>query len=152
MPGRLRFLAIIVGLAVDIVGSLALGFVFGIVLVVFHLMQGIPIQDIATQMDAKHLNQSVIFLLASLGVGGIGSLVGGFVTGWMAKASRVTNGFAMGILSTLVSIPFWGTDPLWFNLLGVVMTMGMATTGAYFADLIFRRAPLPPRQHIITPI
>ena len=152
MSGRLKFLAIFIGFIVDVGGSLLLGVILGIALLVIHLAQGMPLQEIMVQMDTKHLNQSVAFLLASLGIGGLGSLTGGFVTGWMAKTSRVINGFAAGVLSTSLGLCFWNMNPAWYNLLGCVITLGLATTGAYFADLIFGRAPAAPSQHIVTPL
>jgi len=140
-----KFLAICVGVVVDIAGSFAAGLVMGIILVIFHLAQGTQLKDIASVMDQKHLSQSIPFNLASLGVGGFFSMVGGLVTGWMAKVSPTKNGLIMGIFSTLLSIFFWGYDPAWVNAAGCFFTIIPATVGGYLAFIFFgRRYPTSP--------
>jgi hypothetical protein len=138
---EIKFLAIIIGVVVDVAGSLVSGFAIGIFLVIFHVAQGMPIKDVSVALDQKHLNQSIPFDLASLGVGGFFSMVGGFVTGWMAKAGQIKNGMLMGVVSTLLSIFFWGYDPFWVNAAGCFFTLIPATAGGYMAYVFFGGRP-----------
>ena len=112
-----RFLAIFAGLAVDIGGSLAAGLAIGIALTLFHLAQGMPVKEITTVMDQQHLTASITLDLANLGVGGFFSLLGGFVTGWIAGVSRVKYALIMGAGSVLFSAIFWVFEPPWLNVL-----------------------------------
>jgi hypothetical protein len=143
----LKILAIFVGLITDIGSSLIFGLLFGIALVVFHAVQGTPLKEIAE--NAQNIHQSPVLLLASLGLGSMGTLLGSFVTGWMAKHHRIMNGLVMGLCSTLFGALFWGKDPIWYDGLGAFCTIGMSACGAYFADLIFGRVS-PPPSPIIT--
>jgi hypothetical protein len=136
-----KFLAIFIGVIVDIVGSFTSGLVLGIILIIYHVAQGTPLKDISSVMDQKHLSQSIPFLLSSLGLGGFFSLVGGFVAGWMAKVSPTKNGLIMGVISTLLSIFFWSFSPAWFNAAGCLFTIGPATAGGYLAFVFFGRRP-----------
>lgn len=140
----LKFSAIIVGALVDVIVSILLGVPFAIILIAYHTSQGMTMAA-ATEQIQKEAH-SVLMLLASIGLGGTGSLVGGFVAGWMARHHRVTNGAGAGILSVLLSVFAWSGYPLWFNLLGVVITVGLAASGAYLSHLIFgtQNPPAPP--------
>ena len=140
----IKFLAIIVGIIVDVGGSLAFGFVFGIFLAIIYVAQGVPVNELSTVLDQKHLNQSIPLLLGNLGIGGFFSLTGGFVTGWIAKVSQTKNGLIMGVGSTLLSKPFWSFEPAWLNAAGCVFTIGAATAGGLLADAFATRKALPP--------
>jgi ABC-type thiamin/hydroxymethylpyrimidine transport system permease subunit len=138
----LKFLAIFVGWVVDIFGTLLFGFGMTIVLMIFFAAQGMPLKQITVQTNTAHLDQSLPILLASLGIGGFSTVVGGFVTGWMAKVSQLKNAVVMGLLSTLFGVVFWSFSPLWFNIVCTLITPAAAATGGYFAQCIFvpRRA------------
>ena len=133
----LKFLAIIVGLVVDIFGSLLSGLFIGIAMVIFYASQGMSMKEISVQLDAAHLNQSLPFLLSSAGVGGFFTVVGGFVTGWMAKTYELKNALIMGLLSVAFGALFWSFSPMWFNVAGALITPPSAMAGGYFAQCIF---------------
>ena len=134
-----KFLAIFAGSVVAMVGSLASGLVLGIILIIYHVSQGTPLKDMSSVMDQKHLSNSMPLLVCSLGLGGFFCLVGGFVTGWMAKVSPMKNGLLMGVLSTLLTVFFWSYYPAWFNVVGSVFTIGPAMAGGYLAQVFLSR-------------
>lgn len=140
----LKFLAILTGFVTDIGGSFVVGVLFGITLFIFHAAQGMPTREIVAQLDSKHLQQSMILMSASLGLGSFCSLLGGFVTGWMAKASQVKNGFVMGFFSIAFGSFFWASNPLWYDVVGAIFTLAATTFGAYVAPLILGVGPTPP--------
>ena len=142
----IRFLAIFAGLAVDIGGSLGAGLAMGIVIALFHLMQGMPIKELSAAMDQKHLLASIPIDLANLGAGGFFSLLGGFVTGWIARVSRTKNACIMGVVSTALSVFFWAYEPMWMNALGCVFTLIPATLGGVFSQALFGHRTPPPIQ------
>jgi hypothetical protein len=140
----LKFLPIFVGFLVDIGGSFFVGVLFGFALFIFHAAQGMPTRDIVAQMDSKHIQQLLILMSASLGLGSFCSLLGGFVVGWMARVSQVKNGFVMGLFSTAFGSFFWASNPLWYNVICPVFTVGATMSGAYFAQVLFGKGPTPP--------
>jgi hypothetical protein len=138
-----KILGVFVGLVVDIVISLLLGLAMGIALAVYLATQGVSTHDMPTRLTA--LTHTTLMMLAQDGLGIFGTLVGGFLCGWIARSSRVTCGAIMGFCSCLAGVPFWGSWPLWFNLLGVVLTLLMAVCGGWLADAVFgRKQPGPP--------
>ena len=138
-----KILGVFVGVITDITVSVALGLVFGMVLAIYLVAHGTPPQDLVKH--ATKIQQTTLMMLAGGGLGSFGSLVGGFVTGWIAGSSRMVCGVIMGLGSVAASIPFWKGEPLWYNVLGVVLTLIMATSGACLADAIFgRRQPHAP--------
>jgi hypothetical protein len=138
-----KYLAIFTGLAVDIGCSLGCGMVLGILMVIYHLSQGVPAPKLLEVMDGKHLAGSVPFLVTTLGLGGFGSLLGGFVTGWLAKVSEMKNASITGILSILLSVFFWNMYPIWYNAAGCLFTVGPAIAGGFFSHVIFGHRPPP---------
>jgi hypothetical protein len=138
-----KFLAIFVGLVVDIGGSFLSGVVIAVVMMIFYATKGMPLKEISTQMDAAHLGQSIPVLLSSIGVGGFFTVVGGFVTGWLAQSFQLKNALLMGLLSALFGAVFWTFSPLWYNIVCVLITPVAAAVGGYFAQCIFvpRYAP-----------
>jgi hypothetical protein len=140
-----KILGVVVGVVTDIVVSLIFATLFVAALSLYLIAEGVKTHDLNARItDLTHQN---VILFAEGGLGCFGSLIGGFVCGWIARSHRVLCGFIMGCGSCLSAVPFWGHDPLWFNLLGLVMTLVAAAGGAGIADALFGRKspPLPPR-------
>jgi hypothetical protein len=137
-----KILGIVVGLVTDIAVSLILGLLFGLVLAAYLAGQGVAAHDLAAQITA--LQKEPYIILAEIGLGSFGSLIGGFVTGWIARSHRVVCGAIMGFCSCLAALPFWPGEPLWSNLLGLLMTLMLATGGGWAAEAILGRTALTP--------
>ncbi len=138
-----KFLGIVVGLVTDIAVSLILGLILGVVMAIFLAAHGVAAHDLAARITA--LQKEPYVMLAEIGLGSFGSLIGGFVTGWIAGTHRIICGGVMGICSCLAALPFWPGQPLWANLLGLAVTLILAVGGACSAEAIFsRKAPTPP--------
>ena len=120
------------------------GLLFGVALGVYLSARGVPPIDLMTR--ASEYGHKPLVILAESGLGSFGSLTGGFITGWISGSQRVICGVIMGVLSCTFGLLFMSALPLWANVLGLVLTMVMATSGAWLAEAIFggsRRAPLP---------
>jgi len=141
-----KFLAIFVGLIVDICGSLLTGVVIGVGLTVFYAAQGVPLKQITAQLSSEQLNNSFLMLFTSIGLGEISVLAGGFITGWMAKNHAVKNALITGSISAALGLAFAGFYPIWYNILCVLLTPSIAALGGYIAQLLFgnRQSPQIP--------
>jgi hypothetical protein len=126
--------------------TVALGIVWAVVMVLYYLSKGLSGYQAATQMDAAHLCASLPCLLATLGMGAFALLIGGLIAGWIARTGQVMTGLATGIVSTVISIPFffWYPYPAWYDVACVVVTIGPAAMGGYLARVLasLRRVPL----------
>ncbi len=146
--GRPRILAIVAGVITDILSSSVLQILFVILITIVLMAKGQTSKDVMADMTPGP-NASIPLLLALSGIGAVGSLLGGFVTGWIARHHRLFNAFLTGSISVLTAVYFIKEYPIWYDCLGVVLTIGPAVAGGYFADLIFGRAEPPPARQII---
>ena len=142
----LSFIAIFAGLSVDIVGTLLLEFALGIAIFAFRATHGVPMREILS--DAQKLNQSSAYLAASFALGTYGTFLGAFLGGSIAKATAFKNALAIGILSALLGVPFWGLSPLWYDAASTFFTLAAAVGGGQVAQWVFgsKSPPLPQSQ------
>ena len=86
------------------------------------------------------LNHNPAVKLITFGYTALCIAVGGFVTAWIARKSKVIHAVVMGViqagLTTYVMIEKPNLAPRWAWLLGIVMTVPMAWLGA--ALLVWR--------------
>ncbi len=140
-------LAVFAGSAISLILTLVFSVILGVVFIVYYTSTGMDVHAAAKQMDFAHLTQSVPLLLSTIGIGGFAMLVGGFIAGWIGRTAHVLTGLGTGILSTLVSIPFFFWYPLWYDLVCVVATIGPAAMGGYVARIfVGPRAAAPATQ------
>jgi hypothetical protein len=123
-PTRLNFLAIGIGLAVDIVGT-------SIASVLLFAAAGIDPGDAAA---VERLRDSTQWLLAGLPVGLLFTRLGGYVAAALAPGAELNHAFLVGIasaitgaLSSLAAPP----PPLWFLIVALVLTVPAGMAGGY---------------------
>jgi hypothetical protein len=142
-----HFLGVFAGVVCGFVLSLAFGMVMGIGMLIYYTSQGASVHQATKQLDFAHLSASLPFLIATLSAGAFALLLSGFLAGWIGRTHPVLTGLVTGIVSTVLSLPFCFlyTYPLWYNVAGVVVTIGPAAMGGYLARVLasLRRAPLP---------
>jgi hypothetical protein len=136
----ISFKAVFIGVAIDFGLSLGVGLVLGIGLGIALYMEGVPPGEIASRLDLSH---SLSLLLMSLVLGGIAIFIGGFVTGWIAKFYEVKNALLAGLVSTVLSCPFLGGYPAWYDVAAVLFTIVPSVLGGYVAKVIFDRGSKP---------
>lgn len=122
-PTRLNFLAIGIGLAVDIVGT-AIASVF------LFAAAGIDPGD-ATAVE--RLRESMPWLLAGLPVGLFFTVLGGYVAAFLARGAELNHAFLVGIASAITGAlsSIAAPPPLWFLLVALALTVPAAMAGGY---------------------
>ena len=129
---RFRVVAVIVGFVADIVFSTVAGIVLAIMATVPLMMSGVRPENVAAE-----LSRVTWLLWATLLVGTLGTMFGGYVAALMGKCWPVRHAAATGILSTLLSLtwimvsPEAGAEPSWFTMLGLLAALPAALLGGY---------------------
>jgi hypothetical protein len=139
-PG-LRAWPIVVGLLVDLVGSLFLGLGYSIVKVGTNIAAGGGAADQIVLTATEYLITAVFGLLLVV--------AGGYVAGRMARVRPATHGLCVGIGLLLVTLIIEALSPdpaapLWFNVVSIVGVVPAATMGGRLAKRS-TRANTPPQ-------
>jgi hypothetical protein len=117
--------AVLLGIAVDIVGSLTLGLLIMMILLgIYYASQGIPADEMETYMK-----NDIPSLFITIAIGLYFTFLGGFVAGRVAKSDEVLNASIVGIAGVLLLLFFWNESPLGVNLIGVTFTIPVAMFG-----------------------
>ena len=74
------------------------------------------------------MSTSALILSLSLAIGLLGTALGGYVAGLVAKAHQLLNASCVGILGIVFSLFFTGY-PTWFNVAGYTLTIPAAMLG-----------------------
>ncbi|EJE48637.1 hypothetical protein PMI14_06903 [Acidovorax sp. CF316] len=130
---RINPKALIVGTSL----LLALSILAGVVLVslqgVLLAMEGQSEEQIIQAL--AELAEDDGYLVWSMVLGALVSVLGGHIAARIAVAYPYFNGLAVGVLGTLVGLAFWSELPLWFNLAGIFVTPACCVLGAHLAVL-----------------
>ncbi len=139
-----KFLAIFLGLILDIAGSLFSGIIIAILLMAYDALLGMSLKNIMVEMDAVHLSHNLLAQLLGLGFGEFFTFAGGFLVGWMARGYEVKNALTMGLVSAVLGLAFWSFYPAWYNIVCLLLTPAVGTAGGRVARIVFV-SPRPPR-------
>jgi hypothetical protein len=136
-PSMTRFdpkaiiVAMLLSLALDVVGSIALVAGFGLELT----EQMTPEQ---TQAAIEAVTSTQGFLFASLLYGTATTVFGGFVAARLARSHPYFNAMAIGVLGIVLGLLLGGDAPFWFEAIGFLMSVPAAVFGGRIA---LRRLP-----------
>ena len=127
----LRGWPIVVGILIDIGGSIGAGIAYVIGAAVVQGARGVA-------FDAETLTLGVPQLAVIEMVGLLFTATGGFVAAQMAKTRHLQHGMAVGVASLCVGLlsEFAGGDsdvPAWFNAIAYVAVVPAAAFGGYLA-------------------
>ena len=130
MTRTLRPWPIMVGLLVDLVGSLLLGVGYSIVKVGMDAGAGGDITDQITLTTTDYMVTSVFGLLFVV--------AGGYVAGRMARVRPTAHGLCVGVAVLAVSIVIEvlapdSQAPMWFNIVSMIGVVPAATIGGRVA-------------------
>ena len=124
--------AVLLGAVVGVLLDLLLG---GVLMLGFAGVAFLP--GISESQAQRAIAEAVLrptFLLASLVVGSITSVVAGYVSARWAKRLPYANSAAVGALGMLLGLVFVDGDlPLWFNILYLGSVLPMALVGGHLA-------------------
>ena len=127
--GRVSVKGVLIGGVVDIVASLILG-----LLIEIYAMAKFGVLTAPNpQASAALLNASVPLRLTQVAVGLLCSLLGGYVSGWVAKHDELLNGglsaFLCVALGMYLIVSGNASDALWVQLLLLVASPALAVVG-----------------------
>ena len=109
-------LGIIAIAIIDIIGSISGIFLFA--------------HDMSSEsLNAINLNQS--FLLWSLFIGSISTVIGGFIAAKYGKSSPYKNSSIIGLLGIIVGVLSVGDAPLWADIAGFLTVIPAALFGGF---------------------
>jgi hypothetical protein len=133
---RIDFKAILIAFvaefAVDILTVQILVMIFGRDL----LDPGMSAEEVQKAIGTIFENGS--FVLASFVCGTITTILGGYLAARLAKGFPYYNGLAIGVVGVVYVLFFAGDGPLWYTIVGVLLTIPLAIFGAHIAR---KRAP-----------
>jgi hypothetical protein len=118
------FIAMLLSLALDVVGSIVLVALFG-----GRFDDGLTPE----QMEAalREITDGTPFLLASLLYGTATTFIGGYIAARLARSHPYFNALAVGVLGLLLSLLLSDTAPWWFDVLGFLSTLPAAVAGGH---------------------
>jgi len=79
------------------------------------------------------LTLSTNFLLGSVILGTLATIVGGYVAARIAKKEPYLNAGVIGVLGIVLGVLLAKNYPLWFNVLGFVLVLPAALLGGHLA-------------------
>jgi hypothetical protein len=135
---------VVVGALVDIVGSNVGALPIAIVAVTRVDLTGLPRAEQGPAITAA-LHSDPVLYSAGLLVGGLFSVLGGYVAAHVAKRGEVVNGALSSVACVLIGV--WafaygsGSQPLWQHLVYVALSPALGALGGY---LQLRRSNLSP--------
>lgn len=124
-------IAMLLSLALDVVGGMLLLAVFG-----DGLDPNLPPEQMAAVIEA--VLQDTGFMLASLAYGTATTVFGGYVAARLARAYPYFNALAVGVLGIVLGLLLSSGAPWWFDALAYLITLPAALLGGRLAP---RRNP-----------
>ena len=126
MHKKIRFLALLAGLAVDILGTLAFSIALGIIATIVAVSIGMPLESFYEKTTTD-----VVFLLVQYMIGIIFTFVGAFITARLSRPYSLLNTFLFGLFTTLLGLLFISMIPLWYTALCVLTIIPVSLIPGY---------------------
>ena len=122
--------AVILGIAAD------LGFTFVAMMTIMTFLGiGAGIEDLpedeARELIENTFGEPKYLLLGGL-LGLFGTAVGGYVAAKFAGAAPLLNATCVGLFGVVLGFLFIGDTPLWFGVIGILLTLPAAIAGGVF--------------------
>ena len=109
---RISIVALLAGLATDILSTIIFAVLFSFVAVARHMRRGDSPQVVLQRLDSD-----VPFLLVAY-FGGIAfTFVGAYVTARLSRPNSLLNTFVFGLVLTIGGLLFASINPLWYTIL-----------------------------------
>ncbi|HEY0820562.1 MAG TPA: hypothetical protein VGD46_17375 [Rhizobacter sp.] len=123
--------AMLLSLALDVVGSIALVAGFGV-----EVSEGMTQEEVNAAVQAVTTTGG--FLFAALLYGTATTVFGGFVAARLARSHPYFNALAVGVLGVVLGVLLGGEAPFWFEALAFLVSVPAALAGGHLA---LRRRP-----------
>ena len=126
---NLNIRAIGIGVLVDIGGTIVAALIFAIVYSIILSQQGYSPDEIESMMTTSSF---VYFVGLILGLGC--TVLGGFVCGRITKREEVKHSALVGLVGLVLALlSTGGPEPIWYQIIGVILTVPLAVVGGYIA-------------------
>lgn len=131
MKLKIYIKAVFWGFLVDIIGSLVIGFIIVIIAGNLYVAKG-------KNMDGfeQYFSSNLPIMLISLLVGLIFVILGGFISGTIAKQNELFNASLVGVIGILFGLLICWSLPLWYNIASFLLTIPCAYIGGLIAKKI----------------
>jgi hypothetical protein len=133
---RISLKAVVLGFGAVLVLDALVGAVLLAILGGDVLVEGKSEHQVIEAIQAS--GSGLAFLLSSVVLGSLTTVVGGYLAAHIAKSYPYFNALALGLLGGAFGLLFWPQYPLWFNLLGLVLVVPAALLGAHVLTLSSR--------------
>ena len=129
-------LALLAGIAADILGSLIGGVAVGILMGIFLVVQGVPPAEMVERLEAP-----TALVLGGI-VGYCFTMIGGYVAARLARRAELLHGGLSAALATLVgwTIPLSNPIPIRLRILLSLLTIPIGVLGGWIALAERRRS------------
>jgi hypothetical protein len=119
--------AVILGIAADLATTF-----MAMMAVMTFLGLGEGVKDLPEE-EARQLIETTFrepkYLLLGGSLGLLGTVVGGYVAAKFADAAPLLNAACVGLFGVVLGIFFIGESPLWFGVIGILLTLPAAIAG-----------------------
>jgi|ERR1051326_106521 hypothetical protein len=130
---RIRILALITGLAVDLIGTTILSTALTFAFVAVRSASGQRPEAIV-----QTLARDPLFLVIGYAGGIVFTLLGAYITARMSRPYSTINTLLFGTISTVLIVFFASMYPLWYNILCVLTIIPLSLIPGY---LVSRKPP-----------
>jgi hypothetical protein len=133
---RISLKAVLIGFGASLLLDALIGTILLAILGGDAFVEGRSEQQVTEAMQGS--TSSLAFLLCSVVLGSLTTVVGGYLAAHIAKSYPYFNALALGLLGAAFGLLFWPQYPLWFNLLGLLLVVPAALLGAHLLALTSR--------------
>jgi Na+/H+-translocating membrane pyrophosphatase len=123
---RIRIIALIAGLATDLIGTIIVSVILTFVFVALRSSSGQKPQAIL-----QTLTTDPLFLIVGYISGIAFTFLGAYIVARISRPNSVLNTLVFGIISTLLIVFFASTYPVWYNILCVLTIIPVSLVPGY---------------------
>ncbi|MEO6054875.1 MAG: hypothetical protein ABIP97_12765 [Chthoniobacterales bacterium] len=130
-----RFRVSVLAVLGGIVADNGLSYLFTIIYDIF-LSSTLALPDSTPEAFTKYINTSHLLLLSYLMVGFLGTFCGAYLTATLAREDKIANATLVGVAALLLGLFFWGGNPTWVDILGLILIVPIAAFAGFCARWI----------------
>lgn len=130
---QLKIKALVLGSLTDIGGTIIIGIIWGVLIGLYYDLQGYPEPENVMQYQGLNI------LVPGFIIGICLTVLGGYVSGRVAKVQEILHGSIVGCMSLFFGLWYWTSFPFWYNIAGMIVVIPCGMLGGYFATKVCRQ-------------
>ena len=130
MIKKISFKGVIIGSVVDVVGTNIFGMFLGIGIAIHYGLTKLPPAEMANQLKVLIEQSSTVAIFGML-VGGLFTVLGGYIAARIAKRNELLNGTLASFLCVFFALLAVGSAPFGKVIIGVVVNPILGFIGGY---------------------